>query len=134
MRRSAETHTHTHLALTSELDLSLVVAIDDGVGARRLTPVETGVQLLHLRYLQLHLVVLEPHHRNVARRHALAERRVGVGGVKGGDYLNPLPVGIPGHHPLEILQDGGGDDNDWCDEKVARPRLVAKFLFHLYVT
>ena len=101
-----QTHTHTqgHHSLTSELDLGFVVPADDGVGARRLTPVETRIQFLHLRYLQLHLVVPETHYRDVTRCHAFAERRVGVAGIKGGNHHNPLPVGIPGHHPLEILR------------------------------
>lgn len=110
---SFSTYTHARLSHTSEFDLSLVVSTDVGVGARRLTPVETGVQRLHLRYLQLHLVVTEPHHRDVARRNALAERRVGVAGVKGGDYLCRRRLGrllgrLSGHHPLEILQDRVG--------------------------
>ena len=111
------THTHTHtcsntsFSHTSELDLGLVVATDDGVRARCLTPVRTSVQRLGLRYLQLHLVVLQPHHRDVAGRNALAERRVRIAGVERGNYLYPLGAGVPGDHPLEILHDKSGRTN-----------------------
>lgn len=98
--RYIDVHAHK---LTSQLDLCLIVAADDRVSAWRLTPVESCVLSLHLGYLQLHLVILEPHHRDVARRNALAERCVWVVGIEGGDHLNPLSAGISGHHPLEIL-------------------------------
>lgn len=89
---------------TDELDLGLVVAADDRVGARRLAPVQAGVLRLHLGDLQLHLVVFEPHHRDVAGRHALADGRVRVARVEGGDYLGPRSARLPGCHPLKILQ------------------------------
>ena len=115
------THTHTLLSRTNELDLSLVVAAHDGVRARRLAEVEPGVQRLHLGYLQIHLVVPEPHHRDVAGRHALAERRVGVAGVEGGDDLQPRGARLPGHHPLEILPYG---ERSWP---------TGRIVYHIFV-
>lgn len=89
---------------TYELDLGLIVAAVDGVCARRLTPVDAGVQQPHFLNPQLRNVVLEPHHGDVASSNAAAERRVGEAGVKGGDYFYLLPA-VLGHHPLKILQD-----------------------------
>lgn len=126
---SNKPHTHkelknVHVSLTDELDLSLVVATDDRVSTGRLTPVQPSVLWLHLSNLQLNFIVFKPHHWDVARCNTLAKWRMGVAGIKGGYDLDPHPTGVPGHHPLKVLQVGitwwechftTGKHYDWND-------------------